>query len=65
MKFPEIPRYVVGAFLFGLIWATIAYTQQGITDFRQLGVGILVFVVFGSALGWAMRRAILWFRGRR
>jgi hypothetical protein len=65
MKFPELPRYVVGAILFGLIWATIAYTQQGVRDFGVLATGVLVIIVFGVAMGWGLRKAIIWFRTRR
>ena len=61
----QIPRYVLGAFLFGLVWASIAYTQGHITDFQQLAIGVLVFVVVGSALSWGLARLLQWFRDRQ
>jgi hypothetical protein len=65
MKFPEIPRYVVGALLFGLIWVTIQYTQNHITDPKVLAAHLLVFVVLGSLLGWVLRIVLLWLKGRQ
>ena len=60
----QIPRYVTGAFLFGLIWAVIAYTQGHITDLKRLAVLFLLFGVLGSALSWALTRAINWYKSR-
>jgi hypothetical protein len=65
MNFPEIPRYVVGALLFGLIWVAIQYTQNHITDLKVLTAHFLVFVVLGSLIGWAVRTVLLWFKGRQ
>jgi len=61
----QIPRYVVGALLFALIWATIAYTQQGMRDPKQLAIGVLLFFVLGSGLSWALSLLIKWLRNRR
>lgn len=61
----QIPRYVVGAFLFGLIWASIAYTQGHITDFQKLAAGVLIIFVFGSALSWGLARLLRWIRDRQ
>lgn len=61
----QIPRYVVGAFLFGLVWASIAYTQGHITDIRQLAIGVLIFVVVGSALSWGLARLLQWYKSRK
>ena len=61
----QIPRYILGAFLFGLVWASIAYTQGHITDFRQLAIGVLFFIVFGSALSWGIARLLHWYRNRK
>ena len=61
----NVPRYVIGAFLFGIVWASIAYTQGHITDLRQLAVGVLVFVVAGSALSWGLARLLRWLRDRQ
>lgn len=60
----QIPRYVVGAFLFGLIWAVIAYTQGHITDLQRLAVLVLLFGVLGSALSWALTKALQWYKNR-
>jgi len=60
----QIPRYVVGAFLFGLIWATIAYTQQGVREPKKLIAGVLVFFVLGTVLSWTLSKLITWFRNR-
>ncbi len=61
----QIPRYVTGAFLFGLIWATIAYTQGHITDLQRLAVLFLLFGVMGSAISWALTRALNWYKNRK
>ncbi len=61
----QIPRYVTGAFLFGLIWAVIAYTQGHITNLQRLAVLVLLFGVLGSALSWALTRALNWYKGRK
>ena len=65
MKFPEIPRYVTGAILFGLIWVVIQYTQAHITDPRVLGAHFIVFVLLGSLVGWTVRTVIMWVRGKK
>ena len=61
----QIPRYVVGAFLFGLIWATIVYTQGSITDLRRLSILVLLFGILGSALSWLLTRILEWFKNRQ
>ncbi len=61
----QIPRYVTGAFLFGLRWAVIAYTQGHITNLQRLAVLVLLFGVLGSALSWALTRALNWYKGRK
>jgi hypothetical protein len=61
----QIPRYVVGAFLFGLIWAAIAYTQGHITDLQRLAVLVLLFGVLGSAISWVLTKALQWYKDRQ
>ena len=61
----QIPRYVVGAFLFGLVWASIAYTQGHITDLGRLAVGVVIFAVLGSALSWGLSRVLQYFKDRK
>ncbi len=61
----QIPRYVVGALLFALIWAAIAFTQQGVRDPKQLLAGVLLFFVLGSGLSWVLTILVKWFRNRR
>jgi hypothetical protein len=60
----QIPRYVVGAFLFGLIWASIVYTNGKVTDLATLAVGALSIGVFGSALSWGLAKLLEWYRNR-
>lgn len=60
----RIPRYVVGAFLFGLVWAVITYTQGHITDLRRLAVLVLMFGILGSVLSWGLSRLLRWYRNR-
>jgi len=60
----QVPRYVVGAFLFGLIWATIAYTQGHITNLERLAILVLLFGVLGSVLSWALSKVLIWFKNR-
>ena len=55
-------RYILGATLFGLIWASIAYTQQGVDDPKQLKASVLVFIVIGSAICWVLSYIVKWFR---
>ncbi|MEE2955349.1 MAG: hypothetical protein VX780_04385 [Pseudomonadota bacterium] len=55
-------RYILGATLFALLWATIAYTQQGITDIKKLVAMVLVFIVMGSILCWLLAKFIQWFK---
>ena len=55
-------RYVLGATLFALLWATIAYTQQGITDLKKLVAMVLVFIVLGSILCWLLAKIIQWYK---
>ena len=61
----QIPRYVVGAFLFSLIWASIAYTQGHITDFRILLIGIVFFVIVGSLISWGLACLLRWYKDRQ
>jgi hypothetical protein len=60
----QIPRYVIGAFLFGLIWASIVYTQGKITDLGTLAILVLLFGIFGSALSWGLALLIAWYKKR-
>jgi len=60
----QIPRYVVGAFLFGLIWAVISYANGNITDLQKLSVLVILFGVLGSAISWALSKALNWFKNR-
>ena len=55
-------RYILGATLFALLWASIAYTQQGITDPKKLVAMVLVFIVMGSILCWLLAKVIQWFK---
>ncbi|MBI77114.1 MAG: hypothetical protein CMM53_04935 [Rhodospirillaceae bacterium] len=55
-------RYLMGATLFGLIWASIAYTQQGISDPKQLLANVLVFIVIGTAICWLLSYIVKWFK---
>ena len=61
----QIPRYVVGAFLFGLIWAVIAYTQGHITNLQRLAILVLLFGILGSVLSWALTKALEWYKSRK
>jgi hypothetical protein len=61
----QIPRYVVGAFLFGLVWASIVYTQGKITDLGELAILVLLFGIVGSALSWGLALLLRWYRNRR
>ena len=58
-------RFVTVAFLFGLIWASIQYTQGRITDFKVLAVQVAVFVVLGAGLCWIVQKAVQWYRDRQ
>ena len=60
----QIPRYVVGAFLFGVVWASIVYTQGKITDLSTLAMLVLMFGILGSALSWALAKLIDWYKNR-
>lgn len=58
-------RRVFGfAFLFGLVWVSLAYFQNKITDWQQLLAGFLLFVVVGPALAWLVRVIVLWWKSR-
>ncbi len=61
----QIPRYVTGAFLFGLIYVVIQYTQGHITNYQVLIVHFLLFGVLGSALSWALTTALNWYKNRK
>ncbi len=60
----QIPRYVVGAFLFGLIWAAIVYSNGKVTDITQLAAGVLFVGVVGSILSWGLTKLIHWYKSR-
>ena len=60
----QIPRYVTGAFLFGLIYVVIQYTQGHITNLQVLSVHFILFGVLGSALSWALTKALQWYKNR-
>lgn len=60
-----MPRYIVVAFCFALIWASIQYTQGRITDLRVLGINMAVFVAIGTVLCWAVEKIVRWYRQRR
>jgi ABC-type Fe3+-siderophore transport system permease subunit len=60
----QVPRYVVGAFLFGLIWAVISYTNGNIRDLEKLSILVILFGVLGSVLSWALSKALNWFNNR-
>jgi hypothetical protein len=65
MKFPEPPRFVVVAFLFGLVWVSIVWSKGQIREIDRLAVHFLIFVVVGSLLGWTMRIIVRWWHGRK
>ena len=58
-------RYLLGATLFGLIWASIAYTQQGVTDPVKLIAGVLVFVILGTTICTLLSYVVQWFKNQR
>ena len=60
-----MPRYIVVAFCFALIWASIQYTQGRITDFRVLAINMAVFVAIGTVLCWTVEKIVRWYRQRR
>ena len=60
----EIPRYVVGAFLFGGIYGSIQYVNGNITDLYVLSVHVLIFGILASALSWALTKLLQWFKNR-
>ncbi len=62
---PRLTRNLFIAFLFGLIWASIQYTQGRITDLRVLAINILVFMVAGGVLIWLVQLLVDWFRRRQ
>jgi hypothetical protein len=51
-------RYAGGALMFALIWASIAYIRGGITDWRELGGAVFVFVVLGTLLCLLVRQVL-------
>ena len=61
----NIPRYVAGAFLFGLVWATLVYTQGKITDLGQLAMLVLMFGIVGSAVSVGLALLLQWLKNRR
>ncbi|MBT5048385.1 MAG: hypothetical protein HOM58_07770 [Rhodospirillaceae bacterium] len=61
----RIPRYVIGALLFGLIYASIQWSEGRITDLRILSVHLLLFVVLGSALSWMLSKVLEWYKSRQ
>ncbi|MGY9019033.1 MAG: hypothetical protein ACKVHX_06145 [Alphaproteobacteria bacterium] len=58
-------RYILGATLFGLIWASIAYTQQGVNDPVKLIAGVLVFVVLGTTICTLLSYVVEWFKNQK
>ncbi len=63
-KEQRVLRYLTVAFCFALIWASIQYTQGRITDLAILATYMVVFVVLGSVLCWAVEKAVRWYRNR-
>ena len=59
-----MPRYLTVASCFALIWASIQYTQGRITNLAILATYMVVFVVLGSVLCWAMEKIVRWYRHR-
>jgi len=55
----------MGATLFGLIWASIAYTQHGVDDPIQLIASVLVFIILGTAICWLLSYVVKWFRNQK
>jgi hypothetical protein len=60
----QIPRYVTGAFLFGLMWAVITYVNGNITDLQKLSALVILFGVLGSALSWVLSKILTWYKKR-
>lgn len=58
MNLPEPPRYVVAAFLFGLVWVSIVWSKGQIRELDRLALNFLLFVALGSLLGWAVRAIV-------
>jgi hypothetical protein len=58
-------RYALGALLFGLVWASIAYIRHGITDFRVLAANVLIFVILGTAICWLIAFVIKWIKSHQ
>ncbi len=58
-------RNIVVACCFGLIWASIQYTQGRITDWRILAVYLVVFVVVGAVLCWGVQELVNWYKRRQ
>ena len=61
----QMPRYVTGAILFALIWASIVYVNGTMTHLPTLAVMVLIFVVVGSVLSWVLTLIVNWLRNRR
>jgi len=62
---PRLIRNLFVAFLFGLIWASIQYTHDRITDLRVLAINVVVFMIVGSLLIWGVQAVVEWYRRRR
>jgi len=60
----QIPRYVVGAALFALMWAAITYVQHG-WELKKLAVYTVAFFVVASVLSWVLTMIITWLKNRR
>lgn len=58
-------RNLLVAVCFGMIWASIQYTQGRITDLRVLAVYVAVFVVVGALLIWGVQTLVDWYRKRQ
>ena len=57
----EAFRYVTIGLAFGLVWATVQYTNGNITDFKTLAGPVIVFGAAGFLM-WGLRRALIRFR---
>ena len=58
-------RYLLGATLFGLLWASIAYTQQGVDDPVKLIAGVLVFIVLGTLICTLLAHVVQWLKNQK
>ena len=61
----DIPRYVIGAVLFGLIYVSIQWSEGHITDWKVLSVHFLLFIILGSGLSWMLSKVLEWYKNRQ